>query len=188
MSATLLVFGTCRYCLCGPASTCRTLAITACAVPQCGLQAERDFNDLVESVEAKQLGTGLNDGGQISSWCKSAMLTVILAEHVDKRPTGLTCMRSMTLQKSASVWKHFCTKLVDNVTYELLIAAILMLASWAHAQTVYCNYLWLSWECTLYSRIWSDIWYPYKAPKHRQGYIYYCTTLQTQPRSISSKD
>ena len=67
VSATLLVFGTCRYCLCGPASTCRTLATTACAVPQCGLQAERDFNDLVESVEAMQLGTGLNDGGQISS-------------------------------------------------------------------------------------------------------------------------
>ncbi|DBA89546.1 hypothetical protein WJX79_004564 [Trebouxia sp. C0005] len=30
-------------------------------------QAERDFNDLVESVEAMQLGTGINDGGQISS-------------------------------------------------------------------------------------------------------------------------
>ncbi len=67
VSGTLLVSGTCLISLCGLACTCRTLAITACAVPQCGLQAERDFNDLVESVEAMQLGTGLNDGGQISS-------------------------------------------------------------------------------------------------------------------------
>ncbi len=67
MSATLLAFGTCLICLCGLVSTCRALAIAVCAVLQCGLQAERDFNDLVESVEAMQLGTGLNDGGQISS-------------------------------------------------------------------------------------------------------------------------
>ena len=52
---------------CGFRSTCRTSTIIACAVPQSGLQAERDFNDLVESVEAMQLGTGINDGGQISS-------------------------------------------------------------------------------------------------------------------------
>ncbi len=41
--------------------------MTACAEQQCGLQAEQDFNDLVESVEAMQLGTGLNDGSQVSS-------------------------------------------------------------------------------------------------------------------------
>lgn len=32
-----------------------------------GMQAERDFNDLVESVEAMQLGTGMSDGGHTSS-------------------------------------------------------------------------------------------------------------------------
>ena len=62
--ATLLVFGTCLICRCRLVSTCRALAI---AESQCVLQAEQDFNDLVESVEAMQLGTGLNDGGQISS-------------------------------------------------------------------------------------------------------------------------
>ena len=67
MSAALLAIATHLSGLRGNASTCRTLAITACAEQQCGLQAERDFNDLVESVEAMQLGTGLNDGGQISS-------------------------------------------------------------------------------------------------------------------------
>ncbi len=67
MSATLLALAIYLNCLCGLASTCRTSAITACAEQQSGLQAERDFNDLVESVEAMQLGTGLNDGGQISS-------------------------------------------------------------------------------------------------------------------------
>ena len=67
VSATLLVFGTCLICLCRLVSTCRALAIAACAESQCVLQAEQDFNDLVESVEAMQLGTGLNDGGHISS-------------------------------------------------------------------------------------------------------------------------
>ena len=60
------------------------------------------------------------------------MLVLTLAEHVDNRLTGWTCTRSMTWQKSASVRNHFCTKLVDTIMYELLIAAILMLA-WAHA-------------------------------------------------------
>lgn len=67
MSAALLAIATHLCGLRGNANTCRTLAITVCAEQQCGLQAERDFNDLVESVEAMQLGTGLNDGGQISS-------------------------------------------------------------------------------------------------------------------------
>ena len=29
------------------------------------MQAERDFNDLVESVEAMQLGTGMSEGASL---------------------------------------------------------------------------------------------------------------------------